>query len=38
VLALEQLDQEAVKAQLPNLVIKIELMLKTLNQLQKTAR
>lgn len=38
VLALEQLDEAAVKAQLPNLVKKMELLLKTLNQLQKTAR
>jgi len=38
VLALEQKDQVAVKEQLPNLVRKIELMLKTLNQFQKTAR
>jgi hypothetical protein len=38
VLALEKLDQDAVKAKLPNLVKKIELILKTLNQFQKTAR
>ena len=38
VLALEQKDQVAVKEQLPRLVKKIELILKTLNQFQKTAR
>jgi hypothetical protein len=38
VLALEQQGQVAVKAQLPSLVKKIELMLKTLNQFQKNAR
>ncbi|GAC19049.1 hypothetical protein [Paraglaciecola arctica] len=38
VLSLEKLDEAAVKAQLPNLVKKMELLLKTLNQLQKTAR
>lgn len=38
VLALEQLDSDTVKAQLPSIVKKIELMLKTLNQFQKTAR
>lgn len=38
VLALEQKNQEAVKEQLPNIVKKIELLLKTLNQFQKTAR
>ena len=38
VLGLEQKNQDALKEQLPNLVKKIELMLKTLNQFQKTAR
>jgi hypothetical protein len=38
VLALEQKQQDAVKEQLPDIVKKIELMLKTLNQFQKTAR
>ena len=38
VLALEQKDQVAVKEQLPSMVKKIELILKTLNQFQKTAR
>lgn len=38
VLALEQKSQQAIKDQLPNMVKKIELMLKTLNQFQKTAR
>jgi len=38
VLALEQKKQDAVKEQLPGIVKKIELMLKTLNQFQKTAR
>jgi len=38
VLALEQTTQESLKEQLPSLVMKIELMLKTLNKFQKTAR
>jgi hypothetical protein len=38
VLALEKIPQESVKEQLPSLVMKIELMLKTLNKFQKTAR
>jgi hypothetical protein len=38
VLALEKIDQVAVKEQLPSMVKKIELILKTLNQFQKTAR
>jgi hypothetical protein len=38
VLALEQTTQESIKKQLPSLVMKIELMLKTLNKLQNTAR
>jgi hypothetical protein len=38
VLGLEPKDQDAVKEQLPSLVRKIELMLKTLNKFQKTAR
>jgi hypothetical protein len=38
VLAMEQQDQVAVQAQLPSLVKKIELLLKTLNQFQKSAR
>jgi len=38
VLALEALSEEQIKQSLPILVKKIELMLKTLNQFQKTAR
>lgn len=38
VLALDQQDQETLKQQLPQIVKKIELILKTLNQFQKTAR
>lgn len=38
VLAMEQQDPVRVKEQLPSLVKKIELILKTLNQFQKTAR
>lgn len=38
VLALEQKNQDALKEDLPSIVAKIELLLKTLNQLQKTAR
>ncbi|WP_339719325.1 hypothetical protein [uncultured Paraglaciecola sp.] len=38
VLALEKQDQVAIKKQLPSLVKKIELILKTLDQFQKTAR
>jgi hypothetical protein len=38
VLALEKITQESLKEQLPSLVVKIELMLKTLNKFQKTAR
>jgi hypothetical protein len=38
VLALEQKDQVAVKEQLPSIVKKIELMLNTLGQFQKTTR
>ena len=38
VLALEQKDSKTIKEQLPNMVKKTELMLKTLNQFQKTAR
>ena len=38
VLALEQKNQSDLKQQLPHLVKKIELMLKTLNQFQKSAR
>jgi hypothetical protein len=38
VLALEKINQDAIKEKLPSLVKKIELMLKTLNKFQKTAR
>ena len=38
VLTLEKATQEAIKEQLPSLVKKIELMLKTLHEFQKTAR
>ncbi|MFT4747997.1 MAG: hypothetical protein ACI8XG_002081, partial [Congregibacter sp.] len=38
VLALEKTTQESLKEQLPSLVVKIELMLKTLNKFHKTAR
>ena len=38
VLALEQQTQDQLKSQLPSIVSKIELMLKTLNEFQKTAR
>jgi hypothetical protein len=38
VLELEQQQDQAVKTALPSLVKKIELMLTTLNQFQKTAR
>lgn len=38
VLSLEKQSQDELKQQLPNLVKKIELMLTTLNQFQKSAR
>jgi hypothetical protein len=38
VLALEKIAQDELKEQLPSIVKKIELMLKTLNQFQKTTR
>jgi hypothetical protein len=38
VLALEKTTQESLKEQLPSLVVKIELMLNTLNKFHKTAR